>query len=79
MSTQTISVKARSDHSSCCHRSKPIYDSLSLATTSTQSRPSTIDDPLQQQISIQNMFDAIKVKFKSIAQLCVSYVIGILF
>ena len=57
----TISIQTNFDkHHSCCHRRKPIYDQLSRITPKT-SRQISIDDPLQQQISIQNMSDAIKV------------------
>ncbi|CAF1202666.1 unnamed protein product [Rotaria sp. Silwood1] len=71
-STQTHFEKHESSHHLCFHRPKPIYDRLSRTTTTTAAtvqpkisinkltRQMSIDDPLQQQISIQNMFDAIK-------------------
>jgi hypothetical protein len=60
ISTQTHFEKHEPSHHSCFHRPKPIYDQLSR-TTPKMSRQMSVDDPLQQQISIQNMFDAIKV------------------
>jgi len=60
ISTQTNFERHESSHHSCFHRPKPIYDQLSR-TTPKISRQMSADDPLQQQISIQNMFDAIKV------------------
>jgi hypothetical protein len=62
ISTQTHFDKHEPSHHSCFHRPKPIYDQLSR-TTPKMSRQMSVDDPLQQQISIQNMFDAIKVTF----------------
>ncbi|CAF2939128.1 unnamed protein product [Rotaria sp. Silwood2] len=68
-STQTHSEKHEISHHLCFHRPKPIYDRLSRTTAATVqpkisinklTRQMSIDDPLQQQISIQNMFDAIK-------------------
>lgn len=60
VSTQTNFEKREPSHHSCFHRPKPIYDQLSRTTPKT-TRQMSVDDPLQQQISIQNMFDAIKV------------------
>ncbi|CAF0836366.1 unnamed protein product [Rotaria sordida] len=73
IATQTHIEKHESSHHLCFHRPKPIYDRLSRTTTTTATatvqprvsiskltRQMSIDDPLQQQISIQNMFDAIK-------------------
>ncbi|CAF0822909.1 unnamed protein product [Rotaria sordida] len=74
IATQTHVEKHESSHHLCFHRPKPIYDRLSRTTTtatatatvqprvsiSKLTRQMSIDDPLQQQISIQNMFDAIK-------------------
>ncbi|CAF0873318.1 unnamed protein product [Rotaria sordida] len=75
IATQTHIEKHESSHHLCFHRPKPIYDRLSRTTTTTTTATATvqprvsiskltrqmsIDDPLQQQISIQNMFDAIK-------------------
>jgi len=57
--------KQESSHHSCFHRPKPIYDHLSRTTPKLSinklTRQMSMDDPLQQQISILNMFDAIKV------------------
>jgi len=64
ISTQVNFEKHESSHHSCFHRPKPIYDHLSRTTpnisTNKPTRQMSSDDPLQQQISIQNMFDAIK-------------------
>ncbi|CAF5221256.1 unnamed protein product [Rotaria magnacalcarata] len=69
VSTQTQSEKQESSHHLCFHRPKPMYDRLSRTTSKVQLKESvnkltrriSSEDSLQQQISIQNMFDAIKV------------------
>ncbi|CAM4798799.1 unnamed protein product [Rotaria magnacalcarata] len=68
VSTQTQSEKQESSHHLCFHRPKPMYDRLSRTTSKVQLKESvnkltrriSSEDSLQQQISIQNMFDAIK-------------------
>ena len=68
VSTQTNFEKREPSHHSCFHRPKPVYDQLSRTTPKT-TRQMSVDDPLQQQISIQNMFDAIKVQSKSLSDI----------
>ncbi|CAF3308359.1 unnamed protein product [Rotaria socialis] len=68
VSTQTQFEKHESSHHLCFHRPKPMHDRLSSAPSKVQLKDSvnkltrqiSSEDPLQQQISIQNMFDAIK-------------------
>jgi hypothetical protein len=64
ISTQTNFEKKGSSHHSCFHRPKPIDTHLTVQPkipVQNVTRQMSIDDPLQQQISMQNMSDAIKV------------------
>ncbi|CAF1019524.1 unnamed protein product [Adineta steineri] len=63
VSTQTNVEKRESFRYSCFQKPKPTYDRLIRTKLTNQQKipiKKSINDPLQQQISIQNMFDAIR-------------------